>query len=33
MLKVTGKPDEELALTLKGGSPKILFAGALNVIV
>ena len=33
LLKVTGSPDEAVALTVKSGSPKVLPASAPKVIV
>src|SRR5882724_4592914 len=33
LLKVTGRPEEAVALTVKSGSPKVLPAGAPKVIV
>ena len=32
-LKLTGKPDEAVALTLNGGSPKVLSESAPKLIV
>ena len=33
MLKLTGSPDDAVALTANGGAPSALFASAPNVIV
>ena len=32
-VKLTGRPEEAVALTVKSGSPKVLFARGPNVIV